>query len=68
MYFLKVHNQRGYYGKQESITAYRYRNKESSTKRERVVRAHPIWPPRAFAFGQLTHQHLATARMLYLAS
>jgi hypothetical protein len=33
-----------------------------------TVRAHTIWPPRAFAFGQLTHQHLATARIHYLAS
>ncbi|MBU1657731.1 hypothetical protein KKG72_01590 [bacterium] len=31
------------------------------------VRAHLIWPPRAFAFGQLTHQHLATSRIDYLA-
>ena len=42
--------------------------KEIKSRGGAVVRAHPIWPPRAFAFGQLTHQHLATARMLYLAS
>jgi diguanylate cyclase (GGDEF)-like protein len=36
-------------------------------KTGQIVRAHLIWPPRAFAFGQLTHQHLATSRIDYLA-
>jgi len=33
-----------------------------------AVRTHPIWPPRAFILGQLTHQHLASLRIDYLAS
>ena len=35
-------------------------NLESSS---RVVGTHPIWPPRAFTFGQLTHNDLASVRI-----
>ncbi|WP_323593619.1 hypothetical protein [Aliarcobacter butzleri] len=27
------------------------------------VGTHPIWPPRAFTFGQLTHNDLASVRI-----
>ena len=28
-----------------------------------IVGTHPIWPPRAFTFGQLTHNDLASVRI-----
>ena len=31
--------------------------------REFAVGTHPIWPPRAFTFGQLTHNDLASVRI-----
>ncbi len=32
------------------------------------VRTHPIWPLRALALGQLTHEYLARLRIDYVAS
>lgn len=41
----------------------KYLNLLNYYSKEESVGTHPIWPPRAFTFGQLTHNDLASVRI-----